>query len=177
MFFYYLYTLAVALTLQGSILISFLILWGKANIYLIINFIIFKNPYEQHFTRKCIRSNFSVSNKNLNKLYLYFSPELVPFQFAGGPLADEADNADMTPQCMPVIDPNFVRENFIEGCVLGKSSVLFHVLGNKIQKILLKYAKILRIHNPLINHLFFLRILYKNPNLPKNSVACCQPIL
>ena len=44
----------------------------------------------------------------------------MPFQFAGGPLLDEADNADMTPQCMPVIDPNFVRENFIEGCVLGK---------------------------------------------------------
>eukprot|EP00088_Acartia_fossae_P012611 TRINITY_DN16516_c0_g1_i1.p1 TRINITY_DN16516_c0_g1~~TRINITY_DN16516_c0_g1_i1.p1 ORF type:complete len:504 (-),score=68.08 TRINITY_DN16516_c0_g1_i1:195-1706(-) len=45
------------------------------------------------------------------------SPELVPFQCSTGPLADEADNSDMTPQCMPVIDPNFVRESFIDGCV------------------------------------------------------------
>ena len=48
------------------------------------------------------------------------SPGLVPFQWSDKPLADEADNSDMTPQCMPVIDPNFVREHFIEDCVIGK---------------------------------------------------------
>ncbi len=47
------------------------------------------------------------------------SPGLVPFQWSEAPLADEADNSDMTPQCMPVIDPIFVRENFIEDCLIG----------------------------------------------------------
>jgi hypothetical protein len=42
-----------------------------------------------------------------------------PFIWAEEPIIDEADNADMTPQCMPVIDPNFVRESFIEDCLLG----------------------------------------------------------
>jgi len=46
------------------------------------------------------------------------SPELVPFQCSEVPLLDEADNSDMTPQCMPVIDPNFVRDSYIDGCVL-----------------------------------------------------------
>jgi len=46
------------------------------------------------------------------------SPELVPFQCSEVPLADEADNSDMTPQCMPVIDPNFVRDSYIDGCIL-----------------------------------------------------------
>ena len=40
-----------------------------------------------------------------------------PFQWS---LADEADNSDMTPQCMPVIDPKFVRDHFIEDCVIGR---------------------------------------------------------
>ena len=48
------------------------------------------------------------------------SPNLAPFQWSLAPLADEADNSDMTPQCMPVIDPKFVRDHFIEDCVLGK---------------------------------------------------------
>ena len=48
------------------------------------------------------------------------SPGLPPYQWADTPLADEADNSDMTPQCMPVIDPIFVRENFIEDCLLGE---------------------------------------------------------
>jgi len=53
------------------------------------------------------------------------SPGLVPFQWSDKPLADEADNSDMTPQCMPVIDPNFVREHFIEDCVIdGVSDVM-----------------------------------------------------
>jgi len=46
------------------------------------------------------------------------SPNLAPFQWSLAPLADEADNSDMTPQCMPVIDPKFVRDHFIEDCVL-----------------------------------------------------------
>jgi hypothetical protein len=43
-----------------------------------------------------------------------------PFVWPEEPIIDEADNSDMTPQCMPVIDPNFVRESFIEDCLLGK---------------------------------------------------------
>jgi hypothetical protein len=43
-----------------------------------------------------------------------------PFVWPEEPIIDEADNSDMTPQCMPVIDPNFVRESFIEDCLLGE---------------------------------------------------------
>jgi len=43
-----------------------------------------------------------------------------PLVWPEEPIIDEADNSDMTPQCMPVIDPHFVRESFIEDCLLGK---------------------------------------------------------
>lgn len=53
-------------------------------------------------------------------------PQLqTPFVWPEEPIIDEADNSDMTPQCMPVIDPNFVRESFIEDCLLdGISDVI-----------------------------------------------------
>ena len=57
----------------------------------------------------------------------FFSPELVPFQCSEVPLADEADNSDMTPQCMPVIDPNFVRDSYIDGCILGKLNFNYYL--------------------------------------------------
>ena len=54
------------------------------------------------------------------------SPGLPPYQWADTPLADEADNSDMTPQCMPVIDPIFVRENFIEDCLIGLYNIIIY---------------------------------------------------
>ena len=52
-----------ALTLQGPILISFLILRGKANLHLTcpkisINLIIFNNLYKLHLTRNYIISEY-----------------------------------------------------------------------------------------------------------------------
>jgi hypothetical protein len=75
----------------------------------------------EYKTKRQKTMNISINKfSKLKTTFILFSPVLVPFQWAGGPpLADEADKADMTPQCMPVIDPNFVRENFIEGCIIG----------------------------------------------------------
>ena len=55
-----------------------------------------------------------------------------PFQWSESPLADEADNSDMTPQCMPVIDPLFVRESTIEDCLIGIDMML-NILTSSIE--------------------------------------------
>ncbi len=75
--------------------------------------------------RKCLHNRYIPMVRchrllELEDLESPLGPQLqAPFVWPEEPIIDEADNSDMTPQCMPVIDPNFVRESFIEDCLLG----------------------------------------------------------